>query len=67
LLVTDLGSFAVGLVPSYASIGIWGAVLLTIICLIQGIGVGGEWGEALWHCWAGDCLVVYKLDRKSSF
>jgi MFS family permease len=31
------------LVPTYASIGIWGAVLLTILRLIQGVGVGGEW------------------------
>jgi MFS family permease len=37
----------VGLVPTYESIGIWGAVLLTIIRLIQGIGVGGEWGGSV--------------------
>ena len=42
LLITGLATVAVGLVPTYASIGIWGAVLLTIIRLIQGIGVGGE-------------------------
>ena len=29
------------------SIGIWGAVLLTVIRLIQGIGVGGEWGGSV--------------------
>jgi MFS family permease len=38
---------AVGLVPTYESIGIWGAVLLVIIRLIQGIGVGGEWGGSV--------------------
>ncbi|MBV9687851.1 MAG: MFS transporter, partial [Alphaproteobacteria bacterium] len=37
LLVTGLATAAVGLVPTYASIGIWGAVLLTVIRLIQGI------------------------------
>jgi MFS family permease len=47
LLVTGLSTVAVGLVPSYASIGIWGAVLLTLIRLIQGIGVGGEWGGSV--------------------
>jgi MFS family permease len=47
LLVTGLATFAVGLVPTYASIGIWGAVLLTVIRLIQGIGVGGEWGGSV--------------------
>src|SRR6201995_4278567 len=44
LLVTGIATFCVGLVPSYDSIGIWGAVLLTVIRLIQGIGVGGEGG-----------------------
>src|SRR6201997_1402046 len=47
LLVSGLATVAVGLVPTYASIGIWGAVLLTIIRLIQGIGVGGEWGGSV--------------------
>jgi MFS family permease len=47
LLVTGLATVAVGFVPTYASIGIWGAVLLTIIRLIQGIGVGGEWGGSV--------------------
>ena len=44
LLITGLATFAVGFVPTYDSIGIWGAVILTIIRFIQGIGVGGEWG-----------------------
>jgi len=47
LLVTGLATVAVGLVPTYESIGIWGAVLLTVIRLIQGIGVGGEWGGSV--------------------
>src|SRR5215475_2228179 len=44
LLPTGLSTFAVGFVPSYDAIGIWGAVILTLLRLIQGIGVGGEWG-----------------------
>jgi MFS family permease len=43
LLITGLATFAVGFVPGYDTIGIWGAVLMTIIRMIQGIGVGGEW------------------------
>ena len=47
LLVTGLATTAVGLVPTYDSIGVWGAILLTVIRLIQGIGVGGEWGGSV--------------------
>jgi MFS family permease len=47
LLVTGIATTAIGLVPTYDSIGVWGAVLLTLIRLIQGIGVGGEWGGSV--------------------
>jgi metabolite-proton symporter len=47
LLCMGLGTFFIAFVPSYASIGIWGAVLLTILRMIQGIGVGGEWGGSV--------------------
>src|SRR5438105_6403296 len=47
LLLTGLSTFAVGFVPGYAEIGIWGAVILTVLRLIQGIGVGGEWGGSV--------------------
>jgi MFS family permease len=47
LLLTGIATTAVGLVPTYDSIGIWGAVLLTLLRLIQGIGVGGEWGGSV--------------------
>ncbi|HXP06725.1 MAG TPA: MFS transporter [Stellaceae bacterium] len=46
LLLTGLSTFAVGFVPGYDSIGIWGAVILTIVRFVQGIGIGGEWGGA---------------------
>src|SRR5438132_3205942 len=46
LLLTGLSTFAVGFVPSYESIGIWGAVILTIVRFVQGLGIGGEWGGA---------------------
>jgi len=47
LLCMGLATFAIAFVPSYASIGIWGAVLLTVLRMIQGIGVGGEWGGSV--------------------
>jgi MFS family permease len=47
LLMTGIATAAVGLVPGYAMIGIWGAIILTILRLIQGIGVGGEWGGSV--------------------
>src|SRR6516225_5140815 len=47
LLITGLATAAVGLVPTYEQIGIWGAVILTIIRFIQGVGVGGEWGGSV--------------------
>jgi metabolite-proton symporter len=47
LLCMGIGTFLIAFVPSYASIGIWGAVLLTILRMIQGIGVGGEWGGSV--------------------
>ncbi len=47
LLLTGLATFAVGFVPTYDQVGIWGAVILSIIRFIQGVGVGGEWGSVL--------------------
>ena len=42
LLITGFATFAVGLVPTYDMIGIWGAIILTAIRFIQGLGIGGE-------------------------
>src|SRR5712672_3547597 len=47
LLLMGLATFAVALVPTYDSIGIWGAVILTVLRFIQGVGVGGEWGGSV--------------------
>ena len=47
LMLMGLATFAVALVPTYASIGIWGAVILTVLRFIQGVGVGGEWGGSV--------------------
>ncbi len=47
LLCMGIATFLVAFVPTYASIGIWGAVILTLLRMIQGIGVGGEWGGSV--------------------
>ncbi len=47
LLLMGVATFLVGLVPSYEVVGIWGAVILTVLRFVQGIGVGGEWGGSV--------------------
>ena len=47
LLCMGLATFLIAFVPTYAQIGIWGAVILTILRMVQGIGVGGEWGGSV--------------------
>ncbi|MEA3072360.1 MAG: hypothetical protein QOD29_3806, partial [Alphaproteobacteria bacterium] len=47
LLLMGIATFLIAFVPTYAEIGIWGAVILTILRMIQGIGVGGEWGGSV--------------------
>ena len=47
LLLMGIATFLVAIVPGYQYIGIWGAVLLTVLRFVQGIGVGGEWGGSV--------------------
>jgi MFS family permease len=47
LMLMGIATFLVALVPTYASIGTWGAVLLVVLRFIQGVGVGGEWGGSV--------------------
>jgi metabolite-proton symporter len=47
LLLMGIATFLVGLVPTYQRIGIWGAVILTVLRFVQGVGVGGEWGGSV--------------------
>lgn len=47
LSLMGVATFLVAFVPTYAEIGIWGAVTLTVLRFIQGIGVGGEWGGSV--------------------
>jgi MFS transporter, MHS family, shikimate and dehydroshikimate transport protein len=47
LLIMGLASFVIGLLPTYQSIGIWAPILLLLMRILQGFGVGGEWGGAV--------------------
>ncbi|MCA3783345.1 MAG: MFS transporter, partial [Burkholderia sp.] len=44
MIMMAVGTFAIGLIPSYASIGIMAPVLLLVARLVQGFSTGGEYG-----------------------
>ena len=47
LMLMGVGTFLIGVLPTHATIGFLAPVLLTFLRLIQGIGVGGEWGGSV--------------------
>lgn len=47
LLMMGTVTVLIGLLPTYATIGVWAPVLLVVLRFIQGIAVGGEWGGAV--------------------
>jgi metabolite-proton symporter len=47
LLVMGIATFLIGLLPTYAAIGVAAPVLLVVLRFVQGLGLGGEWGGAV--------------------
>jgi len=46
LFIMGVSTFCIGLLPTYESIGVWAPILLILLRIVQGIGLGGEWGGA---------------------
>ncbi len=47
LLMMGSVTVLIGLLPTYASIGVWAPILLVLLRIVQGVAVGGEWGGAV--------------------
>jgi metabolite-proton symporter len=47
LVMMGLATFLIGVLPSHATIGVFAPLLLVLLRVIQGIGVGGEWGGSV--------------------
>jgi MHS family shikimate/dehydroshikimate transporter-like MFS transporter len=47
LTTMGVATFLVGVIPTYTTIGVWAPILLVGLRILQGIGLGGEWGGAV--------------------
>jgi MFS transporter, MHS family, shikimate and dehydroshikimate transport protein len=47
VLIMGIATFAIGLLPTYATAGVWAPLMLLGLRIFQGIGIGGEWGGAV--------------------
>lgn len=61
IIIMTLSTFAIGLLPGYATIGIWAPILLLIVKIAQGISVGGEYSGAVIF------VAEYSPDRRRGF
>jgi MFS family permease len=47
LTLMGVATFLMGLMPTYAVIGVWAPILMVVLRFAQGLAVGGEWGGAV--------------------
>lgn len=67
LALMGIATFLIAVVPTYASIGIWGGVILTISRAIQGIGIGGEWVARCCCRWNGRASLRSSRSSRARF
>ncbi|MFD5078397.1 glycine betaine/L-proline transporter ProP [Streptomyces sp. NPDC058371] len=61
MILMAIGTFAIGLIPAYATIGFWSPVLLILFRLVQGFSTGGEYGGA------STFIAEYAPDKRRGF
>ncbi|MFD7088096.1 glycine betaine/L-proline transporter ProP [Streptomyces sp. NPDC056641] len=61
MIMMAIGTFAIGLIPSFDSIGFWAPVLLIFFRLVQGFSTGGEYGGA------STFIAEYAPDKRRGF
>lgn len=61
MILMALGTLAIGLIPSYSSIGVWSPILLVLARMLQGFSTGGEYGGATTF------IAEYSPDKRRGF
>lgn len=61
IILMSVGTFLVGVIPSYQSIGVWAPIFLVLLRVVQGFSTGGEYGGA------ATFMAEYAPDKKRGF